>query len=246
MKCLYVLVASILATQPVYGTELQRKTITLNTTGKPPLNTADQTGFMDLVATEAFKRIGIRLRTVQLPAERGLKNANLGIEDGEMSRIAGLEVIYPNLLNVPEKIMDWHFVAFSQKPIKLDNGWTDLKSYTVSFINGWKIMEKNTHGFSTTKVRNAEQLFHLLQKKRTDIILYERWGGLLQKKLLGADKIILIEPPLAVKPMYIYLNKKHKQLIKPLADALRSMKNDGSYARFSDQLLKPLTDTKSK
>ena len=220
----------------------QVKFVTLNTTGKPPLNTKEKTGFMDVVASEAFKRIGISLRTVQLPAERGLKNANLGIEDGEMSRIAGLEKLYPNLIAVPEKIMDWHFVGFSLNPISLAHGWSDLKPYTVSFINGWKILETNTTAMTVTKVRNSEQLFKLLTNKRIDVILYERWGGLLMRKNLSENQIRLLEPPLAIKPMYIYLHKKHHLLIEPLAKALKDMKNDGSYVRITNELLTPLTD----
>jgi polar amino acid transport system substrate-binding protein len=77
-------------------------TIVLNTTGNAPLNTPDQQGFVDLVATEAFRRIGVTVKTVKLPAERGLINANQGIHDGEMLRVGGLEKIYPNLIMVPE------------------------------------------------------------------------------------------------------------------------------------------------
>ena len=72
-----------------------------------------------------------------------MKYANLGIEDGEMSRVGGLESIYPDLIVVPEKFMDWEFVAFSISPIELIDGWTSLKPFTIAFINGWKILEKN-------------------------------------------------------------------------------------------------------
>lgn len=80
----------------------EETTIVLNTTGNAPLNTPDQQGFVDLVATEAFQRIGVRVKTVKLPAERGLINANQGIHDGEMLRVGGLDKIYHNLVMVPE------------------------------------------------------------------------------------------------------------------------------------------------
>ena len=80
---------SLLACCLISFTALAKETISieLNVTGKPPLNTPDRTGFMDQVAKEALSRIGISLITVQLPAERGLLEANGGIVDGEMSRI---------------------------------------------------------------------------------------------------------------------------------------------------------------
>lgn len=220
-----------------FATEPTTTSITLNTTGNPPLNTPEQTGFMDVIVSEALKRIGLTLQTIQLPAERGLKNANSGIDDGEMSRIAGLEMSYPNLVAVPEKLMNWEFVAFSLRPIELTEGWRSLGPYTVAFINGWKILEKNTTAIKPTMVRDADQLFNLLIKRRTDIILYERWGGLLHRKMLQQNEIRLLEPPLAITPMFVYLNKKHQGLIQPLADALKAMKLDGTYARIENKLL---------
>ena len=216
------------------------KYITLNTVGNPPLNTRDHTGFMDQVAMEAFSRLGIKLRMVKLPAERGLRNANLGIEDGEMSRVEGLDKNYKNLIRVPEKIMNWNFVAFSKHSIQLNNGWNDLKPFNIAFINGWKILEKNTKGFHLIKVKTASQLFTMLRKNRTEVILYEEWAGLFMRKKFHASEIELLAPPLSSNPMFIYLHKKHKDLVEPLAKALQEMKSDGSYQRYVTDILDPL------
>ena len=214
--------------------------LVLNTTGQPPLNTQELTGFMDLISSEAFKRIGITLNTVQLPAERGLKNSNAGIEDGEMSRVSGLEKKYTNLIQVPEKIMDWDFVAFSPLNITLENGWSDLAPYSLAYINGWKILEKNINFQGVIKVRNHQQLFDLLKKQRSDIVIYERWSGLLAKFNNNLTNISVLTPPLARKAMYIYLHKKHKELVTPLSKALLAMKNDGTYQKIFHQTLSGL------
>ena len=216
--------------------------ITLNTTGEAPLNTPKLSGFMDLVAKEAFHRIGYSLKTIKLPAERGLKNVNAGIEDGEMSRIKGLDKTYSNLIRVPEKIMDWEFVAFSHDDIKLDKGWPSLSKFSVTFINGWKILEKNIpKQTEITKVKNHLQLFSILDKGRTDLIIYERWGGLLHiSKNPQIKPIKLHYPPLAKKEMFIYLHKKHKKLIPKIQQSLLNMKQDGSYNMLMKKILKPL------
>lgn len=211
--------------------------ITLNTSGEPPLNTRQMTGFMDLVAQEAFKRINIELNTIHLPAERGLKNVNAGIDDGEMSRVFGMEKSYPNLIRVPEKIMDWEFVAFSPRNISLENGWQSLAPYSLAYVNGWKILEKNADFPNVSKVRNVKQLFTLLKRKRADLVLYERWSGLFAKKKLGLNNVKMLQPPLTVKAMYIYLHKKHRSLVKPLSRALADIKKDGTYLRFFNQTL---------
>lgn len=225
-----------------YFQHAQANEITLNTTGVPPLNTPKLTGFMDMVSQEAFKRIGYTLLTVKLPAERGLKNVNAGIEDGEMSRIKGLEKTYPNLIRVPEKIMDWEFVAFSHGDINISSGWSSLSKFSVAFINGWKILENNVPKTTEiTKVKNHTQLFSTLLKKRTDLILYERWGGLFHiSKNPQLRSIKLHTPPLVKKEMFIYLHKKYHNLISPLQKSLLSMKKDGTYQSFAKKILSPL------
>ncbi len=214
-------------------TSLADKTLVFNITSNPPLNTPQQTGFMDRISTEALHRIGYRLETVKLPAERGLKNTNAGIEDGEMSRIRGLEKLYPNLIRVPEKIMDWEFLVFSRQKIDLDQGWNSLANRYVAYINGWKILENNIPTSAhVTRVRTAEQLFTLLRKKRIDHIIYEHWSGIHYLRQYGLKNITIGQPPLAKREMFIYLHKRHRTLVPQLARALRDMKKDGSYQRI--------------
>jgi len=217
--------------------------IRLNTTGQPPLNSKDKNGFMDKVAYQAFAQIDFQLETIQLPAERGLINANSGLEDGEMSRINGLTKSYPNLIQIPEKIMDWEFVAFSKKEITLNDSWNSLSNYSVALINGWKILENNVPKSSEiVKVKNPSQLFTLLEKNRTDIVLYEKWGGLALIKKRNLKDIHLITPILAKREMYIYLHIKHKNLIEPLNKALKNIKANGEYENIYNQILTPLTN----
>jgi len=229
----YVLAALVLW-QPVYASG----SLVINTTGIPPLNSADQAGFMDRVAAEALRRMDIKLKTVQLPAERGLQNVNAGIDDGEMSRIAGLHKQYPNLVQVPETIMDWEFHAFAAKSLKPVKKWSDLADYSVAFIRGWKIVEKNVPRSSIViTVKNPLQLFELLKKQRTEVVVYERWGGLKLIDQFGLSGVKIIQPPLAQKKMYMYLHKKHAGLVPALASKLKQMKADGSYKKIYDETL---------
>jgi polar amino acid transport system substrate-binding protein len=49
------------------------------------------------------------------------------------------------------------------------------------------------------------------------------------------------EPPLASVEMYMYVHRNHAELAPRLADALKSMKADGSYQDIFDRTLKVLT-----
>lgn len=215
--------------------------LVINTVGKPPLNTSDQQGFMDRVTAEALRRIGYQMQTVALPAERGLRNVNAGIDDGEMSRVEGMEKIYPNLVRVPEKLMSWEFCVFTNANIHFNGMWDDLKPYSVSFINGWKILEQMVPQQSKVfAMKYPDQLFTMLEKRRTDLVIYERWGGLQLLKMKGYLDIHILQPPLVVKDVFIYLNKKHSNLVQKLNHALVEMKQDGSYQRIYSDTLEPL------
>jgi len=220
------------------GEVLSESVLTLHVTAKAPLNTPDQSGFLDIICTKALSQVGYGLKTFSLPAERGLKNSNAGIDDGEMTRVAGLNTLYSNIIQVPEKIFDWKFVVFSKHDMALHSGWEGLAGRDVGFINGWKILEKNIpSSVYSVKVRTPEQLFEMLNKNRVDFIIYEYWSGM---KFIEDPEFASIQPhspPLMVEPMYIYLHQKHDRLVLPLAAAIQEMKQNGSYQRLYSQML---------
>ncbi len=222
-------------------THAANKVLVLNTAFTHLLSNKKQTGFVDNIVNEALNRIGYDLESVHLPAERALINANAGIDDGELLRIAGLQKIYPNLIQVPEKIMDMEFVAFTRHVPFPTSNWQSLKPWSVAIITGWKILEQYiTETAELTKVKNVDLLFKLLLKDRTDVIVYSRWIGLAYIKQHKLKNIKMLEPPLGKRSMYVYLHRKHRHLVPKLAASLRAMKQDGSYQRIFEKILAPL------
>lgn len=206
--------------------------LVLNDTNEPPYTTTDGTGFLDLVAGEAFRRAGVELKLVKQPAERALVNANSGIDDGDMVRIAGLEAEYPNLVRVPEKLIDWNFCAFSKSPA-LPARWEAIRQRPVAHIRGWKLYERELAGAKhILTAENSTQLFRLLQFDRVEVILYSRWMGMSLMKRQGMKGIYVLDPPLANREMFIYLNKRHAALVPRIAEALRAIKTEGLYDRL--------------
>lgn len=216
-------------------------TLVLNDTNEPPFTTKAGDGFLDIIVGEAFRRAGLRLKLVKLPAERGLINANAGIDDGDLSRIAGLEKNYPNLVRVPEKLMDWHFVAFTRQAKPTEASWAALETLSVGHIRGWKIYEKNLRPNSPiTTADTPEQLFAMLDKNRIDVALYERWLGNALTKHMRIQGVRVAEPPLAVREMFLYLNRRHADKISAIATALRAIKAEGMYTRVCREKLAEL------
>ena len=238
--------ALLLMAGPACGAEVALPVLVLNDTNDPPYTTPDGQGFLDIVAGEAFRRAGIQLRLVKLPAERGLINANAGIEDGDMARIAGLEGRYPNLVRVPEKLIDWEFTAFSKNAV-LPARWDVLAARPISLIRGWKIYEKElTHAPLTVISDDSTQMFRLLQLDRVEVVLYERWLGLSLLKNQHIQGVYPLEPLLAKREMFIYLNKRHATLVPKIAEALRAIKAEGLYDRLYREKVRSITTTATK
>lgn len=216
------------------------QTLFLTTFAGPPLSRADQTGFYDRILAEAFHRAGLTLQIAHLPAERSLTNANTGITDGDFVRISGLDRLYTNLLRVPEKIADFEFVAFTGNPTIQIGDWAGCKPYNVAIVRGWKILETNLADVSSlVKVKNQQLLFTLLAKHRVDIVIYSRFEGYEMTKQLGLHAVRALDPPLATREMFLYLNKKHRRLIPVIAKQLRIMKHDGTFDRIVEKTLNP-------
>lgn len=216
--------------------------IVLNTANDPPNSTDDQAGICDRIMSEAFRRMGIPLKIVRLPSERALINANEGVDDGNFARVEGLDKLYPNLIRVSEEITTFEFVAFSRKAAFKTTGWDSLKPYNVGIITGWKILEKNTVGVkSLTKVRDEKLLFSLLLSGKADLVLYDRMQGKVVLKQLASGDIRVLTPPLAVKGMYLYLNKRHAGLVPKLELTLRAMKKDGTVKRIVGEMLRSIS-----
>jgi len=218
------------------------ETLVLNTGVRMPYTQQDRSGFLDRLVAELFRRVGLKAEVqVYEASERAMQNANAGIDDGMAMRIKGLEAQYPNLIRVPEKVIDNDFVAYSRRHAFATRNWESLAPYQVAHIIGWKVFENHLGGRKdVTLVRNAGQLFELLRQDRADVILYERWQGLWWARELALDARLL-EPPLASQEMFIYLHRRHEPLAGKVAATLAAMKKDGSYKRIFDETLAPLS-----
>lgn len=215
--------------------------IVLNTGVGQPYTTADGRGFLDQLVAEVFRRVGRKARVeVYEASERAMINANSGVDDGIAMRIRGLEVQYPNLLRVDEKVIDNDFVAYSIRYNFRTADWNSLAPHHVAYIIGWKVFENHLPGgVQATKVKDARQLFSLLRQDRADVVLYERWQGQWLGRESGLN-LRPLEPPLARQEMFIYLHRKHAALVPRIERELVAMKRDGSYQRLVDATLTPV------
>ncbi|MEY4753998.1 MAG: hypothetical protein RJA44_1673 [Pseudomonadota bacterium] len=194
-----------------------------------------------LLSEEAFRRTGLELRLVSMPSARSLQAANAGEVDGEGLRIGGLDKQYPDLIQIPERYVGDTYVAFARDAsIRLDQGWASLEPYRISYITGWKVFEANaTRARSITPVETAEQMFRMLDAGRIDLALYTLVDGEALIRSLGLSSLGAARPVLKEVDMYLYLHRRHADLVPQIARALRDMKADGSYNRIVHSLSAP-------
>lgn len=209
------------------------RALVLNTDGAPPHSRPGDTGFEDRIILEAFRRIGVPVRLVRLPSERALKNAEQGIDDGSYVRIAGLSAQYPNLIMVPEPMSEFRFTAFTRDPAITMATWDDLRARNVGLVTGWKLVEKNLGDAPhASRARDEEALFALLDKGRVEVVVSSLHSGEDIIRRHDYQNVRVLNPPLAVQPMYLYMHKKHAALVPLLDKALQHMRQDGSLKRF--------------
>ena len=218
----YVFIVLILFTSNI----LASPHLVLTTWSSPPYSNPQQNGYFDLLLKEAFSRLDKEITIENRPAERSLKDANNGITDGDFFRVSDIGLLYPNLLIVPEPLYEMEFVAFSKmKELTLPNSWESLSEFNAGYVIGWKIIEENigdTHGHSA--VGSQEVLFKLLDANRIDVAVYSRYFGRQLISKFALKNIYMAPQSLAVKPMYLFMHKRHEELIPRLTEILKEMK----------------------
>ena len=248
MKTLSLVILSLFFNLPVYATNATNAENTqnagihafrLNSGSTEALSRENGAGFYNQLSAEIFKRMNIKLSFIRLPSKRSLIHANKGIDDGNIARVKGMEKKWANLMRVPESVLTWEFTAYSNDGnIKL-NGWESLKPYSVGHIRGWQIYKKKAViAKSVIEANNTAQLFELLKTGRIDIALFERFQAPYWFNKIGFSAKAA-STPLAVKPLYIYLHKKHKKLIPKMAKVISEIKLDGTYKKIFDRTLNP-------
>jgi polar amino acid transport system substrate-binding protein len=193
---------------------------------------------------EAFKRIGLTTKMVTIPGQRALLMSNTK-GDGAI-RLKNIHQLAPdnsnNLVIVPEVIEERIAMVYVRKGHSFDlNGWDSLKPFANGFRRGAKIFEKKVPGKDEGKrvmLQNTQQLLKMLAAGHIDTVVEWKVLGDGNIKKMGLEsEIEAIASPIMKKHLYPFLHKKHQALVEPLAKAIRSIKDDGSYKRLKAQIL---------
>jgi polar amino acid transport system substrate-binding protein len=186
----------------------------------------------EAILEEAYRRIGIKVEFIYYPSERALIESNLGNIDGEMYRINDIDKTYTNLIKVPTSYLSAvHYVYSTDPDIKV-NGYKSLKSKTIAFRRGLKVVEKNTVDFNRMQVSFPEQAFLMLENGRVDIVIEEELSSTSIIKENKLENIRRLSPAISEDKLFHYLNKKHKHLVPEIDRVLKAMLLDGTIEKL--------------
>jgi polar amino acid transport system substrate-binding protein len=223
------------------NTSESAETLDIASIYKPPISNFEETGMADLVVREAFSRIGVKIHIVPADSATALEKVNKGLYDGDLMRVAGANQKYPNVIQIPEPLFEIEFSAFSNTVNSPMSGYEGLKPYRVAVPKGWietdnNVKEENVK--SVFRIISPFDMFNTLLKGDADIVIYHRLMGYEMIKEMGAsDKIHVLEPPMAVRPYFFWIHKKHQDLVPKLDAAIKDMKKDGTIQKIVAETL---------
>lgn len=197
------------------------------------------------IAAEAYRRIGIATHFMRLPSERALQAADSGLTGGDLIRMAGIERMYPNLVQVPEPMLSYDNVAFTTGlGFKVD-GWESLRPYRLCVLRNMKLAEQGTEGMERSFGNDVPQLIKMLRAGRCEVavLAYIVWPEI---DRLQAGPLRSLDPPIFSQPLYLFVNNKHAALVPKLAHALREMRADGTTARILDVMEKDIQEARKR
>lgn len=191
------------------------------------------------VYTEAFQRLDLKLKVINLPSLRASYMAERGETDGELARGAQYARAYPGLIRVEEPVLITEFVALARNPAIRLRGWDALKGagYRVEYVRGVQypkeMLESRVPVWNLSEVATQLQGLKKLQAGRTDIFVDVEASV---RPLLNADEFrdsgIFVAGVLERSPIHAYFNKKHAVLATRLSQVLLKMKKEGTVARL--------------
>jgi polar amino acid transport system substrate-binding protein len=188
------------------------------------------------ILTEAYSRLGIKIKTIAFPIARSLIMANSGYSDGELFRGSINHKKFPNLIKIPVVLDYGQIVVFSKELTFKVNGWSSLQPYTIGIQIGIKEVETGTAGMQVDPVATPEQLFNKLILGRNQIIVLPLDVGLMVMKAMKLQQIKILEPPLQKDPLYHYLHHTHKQLVPRITAVLKQMEAEGLITQIREKV----------
>jgi len=194
------------------------------------------------VYTEVFARLGMTFEVLEVPARRASERLENGLVDGDLSRVREYGAYYNNVVRVDEPHHTRPLVAYALRDdIRLD-GWSSLArtGLRVECPRGNVSCSDNVTRYVPAERYSendtVEQSVLRLRQRRVDVYInVEGWLDAYMAATRNAGGRFAGVHPVGVMGTvtgYMWLHRKHAALAPAIADVLRAMKRDGTFARL--------------
>jgi ABC-type amino acid transport substrate-binding protein len=180
----------------------------------------------------AYAQLGIQIDTEMSPLKRALASSSSGKTDGEVFRIGTIGADYSSLVRVNVPVGHMTTYAYTNRPELFDAEREELKKLRVGYVIGAIFAAEAANDYDESwALTDLEQLFHMLQGGRIELILAaEAPAEKMINKLGLVGKVRAIPSTRDELPLYHYLHERHANLVPRVEAALRdvmSLKNEG-------------------
>jgi len=186
-----------------------------------------------------YRRAGIGITFVDLPAKRSLLESSEGRVDGEVQRILAVQDQYPSLIALHPSINFIEPTAFVTDAELQVDGWPSISGHSIGIVRGVGSSERGTAGMSRVEaVTTMEQLMQSLVAKRFDVAVNDGFSGLLVIRRLKLQRSVRpLSPALEHIPLYHFLHERHRDLVPRIEKVMREMQASGELERVRQQVV---------
>uniref|UniRef100_B8DL91 Solute-binding protein family 3/N-terminal domain-containing protein n=1 Tax=Nitratidesulfovibrio vulgaris (strain DSM 19637 / Miyazaki F) TaxID=883 RepID=B8DL91_NITV9 len=195
------------------------------------------------VYTEVFARLGMTFEVLDVPARRASERLENGLVDGDLSRVREYGTYFSNVVRVDEphhtrllvayalrddiRLEDWSSLARTGLRVECPRGNVSCSDNVTRYVPVERYSENDT----------VEQGVLRLRQHRVDVYINVQ-GRVEDFVSVGDDGVK--DAPARVHPVgvmgtvtgHMWLHRKHAALAPAIAEILREMKRDGTFARL--------------
>jgi ABC-type amino acid transport substrate-binding protein len=199
-----------------------------------------------------YSSLNVNILFADMPAKRALIESSQGRVDGEVQRVLDVGNEYPSLIAAHPSINYIEpsvFIQTSKKeqfPTRIA-GWDSIRNYRIGIVNGVGSSERGTAGMPHVfRINTLDTAMEMLAVDRLDIVVSDRFSGLVSIAKQNLTGISSLSPPLQKIEIYHFLHKKHSALLPKVEKVLAEMSQTGELERLRAKLVKQYLDDSAK
>lgn len=188
------------------------------------------------VLQTAYARIGVTVDGRLMPSARSLEQANRGMTDGEVMRIAAVSEESPDLIRIDVPVNTVEGILLTCRAYLEQVSLDKARELRVGIRIGNRYAEMLTKGFPhVTRLPHMDNLLDLLLAGRLDAVLVDRYWAMTRMEQPEGEALLINDPPLAVIPLYHYLHRRRADLVPAITAELQAMRDSGEIDRILNE-----------